>query len=93
MRDARTQFVKNKILSTSYATKQPISQLSCVRWCFSDGNKGKCKTAGYNVSESSCSLSMDTTEDLMDVADEMYGVFVIEPVERGCTLHEYIVKS
>jgi len=87
MRDARTQFVKNKILSTSYATKQPISQLNCVRWCVSDGNKGKCKIAGYNLSGNSCSLSMDNQEDMMEVADEMSGVFVIKTVNRGCTLN------
>jgi len=93
MRDARTQFVKNKGLSTSYATRQPISQLNCVRWCFSGGNKGKCRTAGYNVSGNSCSLSMDNQENLTDVADEMFGVFVIETVDRGCTLRVYIVIS
>jgi len=87
MRDARTQFVKNKILSTSYATKQPISQHYCVRWCFSGRNKGKCKIVGYKVSDNSCSLSMENPEDLMKVADEMFGVFVIETVDRGGTLN------
>jgi len=85
MRDARTQFVKNKIISTSYVSKQPISQLNCVRWCLSDGNKGKCKIAGYKMSENSCSLSMDNPDDLVEVADEMSGVFVIETVDRGST--------
>jgi len=93
MRDARTQFVKNEILSTSYATNQPISQLNCVRWCFSDGNKGKCKIAGYKLSDKSCSLSMDNPEDLMEVADELSGVFVIETVDRGCTLNVYFLNQ
>jgi len=93
MRDARTQFVKNKLLATSYATEQAISQLNCVRWCFRDGNKGKCKIAGYSLSENVCSLSMDSPEDLMDVADEMSGVFVIEPVDRGCIIYFYIVNK
>jgi len=92
MRDARTQFVKNKLLATSYATEQANSQLNCVRWCFSGGNKGKCKTAGYNASTNSCRLSMDNPEDLTDVADEMSGVFVIEPVDRGCIIILHIVK-
>jgi len=69
--------LKNKLLATNYATEQAISQLNWVRWCFRDGNKGKCKIAGYNVSGNSCSLSMDTPDDLTDVADEMSGVFVM----------------
>jgi len=73
----RTEFVKNKVLSSSYATKQPISKLNCVQWCSRDRQVGKCKTAGYNKYSKECKLSMDNQEDLMDVADEMTGVFVL----------------
>ena len=76
-----TQFITNKVLSTSYATKQHISKLKCVEWCSRDRKMGKCKMAGYNKYSKSCSLSMDNPEDALDVTDEMTGVFVIGDAE------------
>lgn len=84
IREVRTQFVKKKLLSTSYAIKQPISQLHCVQWCSKDRQTGKCKIAGYNKSSKTCQLSMDYPQQLMDVADEMTGVFL---VDEGDTLY------
>ena len=80
IQEVRTQFITNKVLSTSYANKQQISKLNCVQWCSRDRQMGKCKTAGYNKYSKSCSLSMDNPEDALDVADEMAGVFVMEQV-------------
>jgi len=78
IQEVRTEFVKNKVLSTSYATTQHISKLNCVQWCSRDRQMGKCKIAGYNKYAKTCSLSMDNPEDLINVADEMTGVYVIE---------------
>jgi len=78
IQEVRTQFVKNKVLSTSYATKHNISKLNCVQWCFRDRQMGKCKIAGYNKYAKTCSLSMDNPENLMNVVDEMTGVYVME---------------
>ena len=78
IQEVRTQFVKNKVLSSSYATKQNISKLKCVQWCSRDRQMGKCKISGYNKYAKTCSLSMDNKEDLIDVADEMIGVYVME---------------
>jgi len=91
IQEVRTQFVKNKFLATSYATKQPISQLHCVQWCSRDRQMGKCKIAGYNKYAKACRLSMDNAQNVMDVSDEMSGVYVLEPMDQGCTVH--IVKS
>jgi len=77
IQEVRTEFVKNKVLSSSYATKQHISKLNCVQWCSRDRQVGKCKTAGYNKYSKSCSLSMDNLEDVLDIDDEMTGVFFI----------------
>jgi len=90
IQEVRTQFLQNKFLSTSYATKKPISKLHCVQWCSRDRQMGKCKIAGYNKYAKECKLSMDNTQDLMDVSDEVSGVFVIEPLDQGSTI--YIVK-
>ena len=67
--------MKNKLLSTNYATKQPISQLHCVQWCSKDRQQGKCKIAGYHKSSKTCKLSMDFQHTLLNVADETTGVF------------------
>jgi len=88
IQEVKTQFMKNKVLSTSYATKEHISKLNCVQWCSKDRKIGKCKIAGYNKYAKSCSLSMDNPEDLMDTADESSGVFYI-----GKTLLFYEIVS
>jgi len=77
IQEVRTQFVTNKLLSTSYATRQPISGINCVQWCFEDRQTVKCKTAGYNKYAKSCSQSMDNPNDRLDVVDAMTGVFFI----------------
>jgi len=78
IQEVKTQFVKNKVISTSYATKQHISKLHCVEWCSRDRQVGKCKTAGYNKYSKTCSLSMDFQHTLLDVADETNGVFLMK---------------
>jgi len=78
IQEVRTQFVKNKFLSTIYATRQSISQLQCVQWCSTERKSGKCKIAGYNKYSKACSLSMDYQHNLLDVADETTGVFLME---------------
>ena len=86
IQERRTQFVKNKLLSTSYATKQPISKLQCVEWCSRDNQNGKCKTAGYTKSSKTCKLSMDYERDLLNVTDESTGVFLVEKEGDVCYL-------
>jgi len=78
MQEVRTQFLKNKVLASSYATKQPISQLHCVEWCSRERQVGKCRIAGYHKSSKTCTLSMDYPYTLLNVADEASGVFLIE---------------
>jgi len=87
----RTQFVKNKVLVTSYATKQHISKLNCVQWCSRERQLGKCKIAGYNKYAKACNLSMDNPDDALDVDDEMTGILVIEQVEGDTVSPEAVV--
>jgi len=77
IQEVRTQFQKNNVLSTKYTTKQHLFKLNCVRWCDSDRQMGKCKIAGYNKYLKTCSLSMDISDDALQVGDEMAGVFFI----------------
>ena len=79
--DVRMQFVKKKVLHTTYATKETNSELNCARWCLKDKQLGKCKMAGYNKYSKSCSLSMDNPADALDVNDEMSGIYSMEQEE------------
>ena len=81
IQEVNTQFKTNKVLSTSYATKQHISKLNCVQWCSRERKIGKCKIAGYNKHAKECSLSMDNIEDTLDIANEMTGIYVIGEAE------------
>ena len=81
IQDVKTQFLKNKLLSTSYMTKHPISQLHCVEWCSRERTMGKCKIAGYHKSSKTCKLSMDYPHTLLNVVDEKTGVFLMEEGE------------
>jgi len=78
IQEMRTQFVKNKLLSTIYATRQSISQLQCVQWCSTERKSGKCRIAGYNKLSKACMLSMDYQYNLLNEADETTGVFFME---------------
>jgi len=75
IQEVKTNFVQNKLLSTSYATKQPSSQLYCVQLCSRDKQFGKCRIAGYNKSSKECKLSMDYPHTLLNVDDARNGVF------------------
>jgi len=39
--------------------------------------KGVCNVAGYNATSQKCQLGVSSQQDLVDVEDEMSGVFVI----------------
>lgn len=69
------QFNKGKAVATSYKTIQPMSEIQCVVRCFEEGRNGMCRVAGYNKGTNGCYLSVDTPQDVQDVADEMAGVF------------------
>ena len=78
VQELRTQFLKNKVLASSYASKQPISQLHCVEWCYRERQMGKWRIAGYHKSAKTCKLSMDYPYTLLNVADEKTGVFLVD---------------
>ena len=42
-----------------------------------EGRQGVCNVAGYNATSQKCQLSVDRQQDVVDVEDEMSGVFVI----------------
>jgi len=76
-----TQFTKGKSLATSNKTLERFSEIQCVKKCYAERQKDLCNIAGYNKNTKVCALSMDTQDDLVDVADDMAGVFVMNDGE------------
>ena len=66
IQEVRSQLVKNKLLSTIYATRLPISQIHCVQSCSKDRQLGKCRIVGYNKLSKACMLSMDYQYNLLN---------------------------
>ena len=54
---------------------QPFSAIQCLKKCFEEGRQGMCSVAEYNKATATCQLSVDSHQDVIDVADEMTGVF------------------
>jgi len=70
-----TQYTKGKTVATSYMTLQPYSKIQCVVKCVDEKRQNRCSIAGYNVVTKTCLLSNDNQTDLLDTADDAFGVF------------------
>ena len=77
----RTEFTKGKMVATSHKTFQRFSEVQCVKKCYDERKNNLCTIAGYNKTTRACSLSVDSPEDLVDVADDMAFVFVMNDGE------------
>jgi len=77
-------FVSGKAVSKSHTTIQPYSNMQCAVKCFEEGRNGRCNVAGYNIALEACYLSVDTPQDVVDVADEMSGVLYMKDGEYEC---------
>jgi len=73
-----TQFVSRKCVATSRITLQQYSKIKCVQKCHEERTKGLCNVARYDKKTKTCYLSMDSPQDVLDVDDEMAGVFFME---------------
>jgi len=52
--------------------------MQCAVKYFEEGRKGRCNVAGYNIALEACYMSVNTQQDVLDVADEMSGVFYMK---------------
>ena len=68
---------KGKAVSTSLKTFLRFSEIQCVKKCYAERQDNLCNIAGYNKTSKVCALSIDSQNDLVDVADDMAGVFVM----------------
>jgi len=71
------KFISRKAVASSFRSIEHESQIKCVWECMEEGRKGVCTVAGYNATSHMCQLSVDSPQDVVDVEDEMAGVFVI----------------
>jgi len=70
-------FTSGKAVASSFRTIEHISQIKCAWMCMEEERKGECNVAGYNATSNTCQLSVDSHHDVVDVDDEMSGVFVL----------------
>ena len=73
-----TRLVNKKCVGTSRMTLQHFSKIKCVQKCHEESTKGLCNVAGYNKATKTCYLSMDSHQDVLDVDDDMSGVYFME---------------
>jgi len=83
IQDISAAFIRGKTVATSHTSLQKYSKAQCVKKCFEEGKKGACSVAGYNKATKVCYLSTDTEADVLDVADELSGVFVVSQPSQG----------
>lgn len=82
IQDVNTQFVGRKIVATSHLILQQYSKIKCVKKCHEENLKGLCNVAGYNKTTQTCYISVDSQQDVLDVADDMAGVFFMSPMTQ-----------
>ena len=76
--ESDTRFVNRKCVGTSRMTLQHYSKIKCVQKCQEERTKGLCNVVGYDKKTKTCYLSMDNYQDVVDVDDEMTGVFFMD---------------
>jgi len=86
-----TRFENRKCVGTSRMTLQQYSKIKCVQKCHEENIKGLCNVAGYNKATKTCYLSMDNHQDVLDVDDEMSGVYFMEKGSVHCQLCNFKV--
>jgi len=81
------QFTQRKVVATSYKTIQPVSEIQCVRKCFEEEENGMCRVAGYSRDTAACQLGADSQQGVLDVADEMTGLYFMNHGVYNTDLH------
>jgi len=98
----RASLMPRKTVATSYLTLEQYSHMRCVEKCYAEGKQGRCTIAAFNKASSSCRLSMDSEQDVMDTPDDSSAVYIIQhesPVVKqgilddSSTLLKYVAFS
>ena len=67
-----------KTVATSYLTLERYSHMRCVEKCYAEGKQGRCTIAAFNKASSSCRLSMDSEQDVVDTQDDSSSVYILQ---------------
>jgi len=78
----KREFVKRKIVATSFRTIQPFSKQQCLATCFQEERNDNCSVAGYDSDTQTCQLSLDTPQDVLDQDNDAVGVFFVKGKAR-----------
>ena len=73
-------FIAGKSLATNHTALGPYSEIQCAAKCFEEGRYNRCSVAGYSRETHTCYLSLDSLQDVSDVADQTVGVFIMQGI-------------
>jgi len=82
-------FIAGMSVATNYTALRPYSEIQCAAKCFDEGRYNRCRVAGYNRETHTCYLSLDSLQDVTDVADQNVGIFIMQGITFAigfCTL-------
>jgi len=83
-------FIAGKSLATNHTALRPYSEIQCAAKCFEESRYNRCSVAGYNRETHTCYLSLDSIQDVSDVADQNVGVFIMQGTEVVILFCAYI---
>jgi len=72
--------IARKSVSTNHTALRPYSETQCAAKCFEEGRYNRCRVAGYSRETHTCYLSLDSLQDVTDVADQNVGVFTMQGI-------------
>jgi len=89
-------FVAGKFVATNHTTLMPYSEIQCAAKCFEEGHNNRCSVAGYSRNTRTCYLSLDSLQNVSDVADQKVGVFIMQGITFVivfCSCDTHIISS
>jgi len=80
-------FIAGKSVATNHTALRPYSEIQCAAKFFEEGRYNRCRVAGYSRKTHTCYLSLDSLQDVTDVADQNIGVFIMQGTCNKNVIH------
>jgi len=74
----KVTIIAGKSVATNHTALRPYSEIQCAAKCFEEGRYNRCRIAGYSRETHTCYLSLDSLQDVTDIADQNIGIFVMQ---------------
>jgi len=87
-------FIAGRSVATNHTALRPYSGIQCAAKCFEEGRYNRCRIAGYSRETHTCYLSLDSLQDVSDVADQNVGVLIMQGIVLAilfCTKGSYLL--